>query len=204
MKLSVLLSTLLLFLNYQSGKTQSDTLVDLEDLSNGFSFEVRYASSDNFTGEILYDCEKCLLRAEVAEALLKANQYFFEKGYRIRIYDCYRPLDVQKRMWEKVPRATYVGNPYGNGSIHNRGAAIDLTLETLEGCHVEMGTEYDHFGRAAHIDNYGFPEEILANRKLLLDGMQKFGFSPIRTEWWHFSFRRNKSYSILNSPLPCD
>ena len=187
MKLSVLLSTLLLFLNYQSGKTQSDALVDLEDLSNDFSFEVRYATSDNFIGEILYDCEKCLLRAEVAEAILKANQYFFEKGFRIRIYDCYRPLDVQKKMWEKVPRATYVGNPYGNGSIHNRGAAIDLTLETLEGCHVEMGTDYDHFGRAAHIDNYGFSEEILANRKLLLDGMRKFGFSPIRTEWWHFS-----------------
>ena len=204
MKLSVLLSTLLLFLNYQSGNTQPDALVDLEDLSSGFSFEIRYATSDNFIGEILYDCGKCLLRGEVAEAILKANEYFFEKGYRIRIYDCYRPLDVQKKMWEKVPRATYVGNPYGNGSIHNRGAAIDLTLETLEGCHVEMGTDYDHFGRAAHIDNYGFSEEILANRKLLLDGMQKFGFSPIRTEWWHFSFRRNKSYSILNSPLPCD
>lgn len=178
-------------------------MVDLEELSKEFNYEIRYATEDNFTNQQLYDCAKCLLRPEVANALVEANQYFCELGYRIKIYDCYRPLDVQKKMWKIAPKSGYVGNPYGNGSIHNRGAAVDMTLETLEGCYVEMGSDYDYFGKEAHIDNYNFTKEILANRKLLFDGMKKFGFSPIRTEWWHFSYRK-KSFGILNTPLPCE
>lgn len=194
----------LLSITFSSWILIQEPLVDLEKISDQFLYEIRYATPNNFIGETLYDCPKCLLRPEVAEALVEANKYFGEKGYKIRIYDCYRPLDVQKKMWAKMPRPGYVGNPYGNGSIHNRGAAVDMTLETLEGCHVEMGSEYDHFGKAAHIDNYNFPKEILDNRKILFEGMRKFGFSPIRTEWWHFSFRKNYSYGILNTTLPCE
>lgn len=203
MKWICLLFSIYAFFSFSEEKFQQP-LVNIEDLSTEFSFEIRYATPNNFIGETLYDCPKCLLRPEVAEALLKANQYFCEKGYRIKIYDCYRPLDVQKKMWAKVPRPTYVGNPYGNGSIHNKGAAVDITLETLDGCYVEMGSDYDYFGREAHIDNYNFSKQILANRKLLFDGMRKFGFNTIRTEWWHFSFRKNWSYQTLNVPLPCD
>ena len=201
--LSILLFTILLF-SFSSQEKPQDPLVKLEDLSTEFSYQIRYATPYNFIGEKLYDCPVCMLRPEVAEALLQANQYFCEKGYRIKIYDCYRPLDVQKKMWAKVPRATYVGNPYGNGSIHNKGAAVDITLETLDGCYVEMGSDYDYFGREAHIDNYNLSKEILANRKLLFEGMNKFGFNTIRTEWWHFSFRKNWSYKTLNIPLQCD
>jgi D-alanyl-D-alanine dipeptidase len=204
MKLLPILLFTFLFFSFTSEEKFQEPLVNIEALSTEFVFEIRYATPNNFIGETLYDCPKCLLRPEVAEALLQANQYFCEKGYRIKIYDCYRPLDVQKKMWAKVPRPTYVGNPYGNGSIHNKGAAVDITLETLEGCYVEMGSDYDYFGREAHIDNYNFSEEILANRKLLFEGMRKFGFNTIRTEWWHFSYKRNWSYKTLNIPLPCD
>lgn len=204
MKLLYLLFFICVSFSFYSEEKSQNTLVNLEDLSTEFSYEIRYATPNNFIGETLYDCPKCLLKPDVAEALLMANQYFCEKGYRIKIFDCYRPLDVQKKMWAKVPRPTYVANPYGNGSIHNKGAAVDITLETLDGCFVEMGSDYDYFGRAAHIDNYNFSKEILANRKLLFEGMRKFGFSTIRTEWWHFSFRNNWKYNILNIPLPCD
>lgn len=182
---------------------QTNTLINISEMTSDFSFEIRYATSNNFIGEVLYDCAVCLLQKEVAEALAEANQYFCEKGYRIKLYDCYRPLDVQKKMWEKVPRPTYVANPYGKGSIHNKGAAVDLTLETLDGCFVDMGSDYDYFGREAHIDNYNFSEQILANRKLLFEGMRKFGFNTIRTEWWHFSYKKNWNYPTLNTPLPC-
>lgn len=185
-------------------KMEAQSLVDIATLSSEFDYEIRYATPNNFIGEILYDCAKCLLQAEVAEALLAANQYFCEKGYKIKLYDCYRPLDVQKKMWAKVPRATYVANPYGKGSIHNKGAAVDITLVTLEGCYVEMGSDYDFFGKEAHIDNYNFSEAILANRKLLIDGMRQHGFNTVRTEWWHYSFKKNWSYPTLNDPLPCD
>ena len=181
-----------------------NTLINLSSLSSEFKYEIRYATPNNFIGETLYDCAVCMLQPEVAEALLKANFYFCEKGYRIKLYDCYRPLDVQKRMWAKVPRPTYVANPYGKGSIHNKGAAVDMTIETLEGCFVDMGSDYDFFGREAHIDNYNFSEEILANRKILIYGMRMFGFNTVRTEWWHFSFKKNWSYPTLNDPLPCE
>ena len=204
MKFLQILFITLLFFSFSSEKNSQDLLVNLNELSTEFSYQIRYATPYNFIGETLYDCPVCLLRPEVAEALLQANQYFCEKGYRIKVYDCYRPLDVQKKMWAVVPRPTYVGNPYGNGSIHNKGAAVDITLETLDGCYIEMGSDYDYFGREAHIDNYNFSKEILASRKLLFEGMRKFGFNTIRTEWWHFSFQKNWNYKTLNIPLPCD
>ena len=193
----------LFFLGQTTGIAQ-DSLVNLSTLSEKFNYEIRYATSVNFIGEQLYDCEICMLRPQVAIALIEANTYFNKKGYRIKIYDCYRPLDVQKKMWRKVPRATYVANPYTKGSIHNKAAAVDLTLETLEGCYVEMGSDYDYFGIESHIDNYNFSKEILTNRKLLMDGMNKFGFQTIRTEWWHFSYYKNEKFKTLNTPLPCE
>ncbi|MDC7993573.1 M15 family metallopeptidase [Altibacter sp. HG106] len=179
-------------------------LKNIKDLSSEFAFEIRYATPNNFMKETLYPCAVCILQPEVAEALNRANEYFCKQGYRIKIFDCYRPEDIQKMMWEKVPNAAYVANPYDKGSIHNKGAAVDITLVTLDGCYVEMGSDYDFFGKEAHIDNYNFSEEILAHRRLLAEGMQKFGFQTIRTEWWHFSYQKNYGYPTLNEPLPCD
>lgn len=201
MKGRLLIPILMLFMG--TSLNAQRTLVDLASLSDQFAYEVRYATPNNFMGETLYPCVACLLYPEVAEALVKANQYFCKQGYRIKIYDCYRPLDIQKKMWAKVPNPSYVANPYTTGSVHNRGAAVDITLVTLDGCYVEMGSDYDHFGKEAHIDNFDFPEEVLANRKLFHEGMRAHGFNTIRTEWWHFNFKKN-SGEALNQPLPCD
>lgn len=184
--------------------TQQSQLIDMWVYGDEFAFEIRYATADNFIGEIVYKCPKCLLQPEVARAVFKANQYFCEKGYKIKFYDCYRPLDVQKFMWSKVPRPTYVANPYGKGSIHNKGAAVDLTLVTRDGCFVDMGSDYDFFGRASHIDNFNFSSEILANRKLLREGMVAHGFRTVRTEWWHYSFQKSWQFKTMNDALPCE
>ena len=101
MKLLSILFFTFIFFSFSSEAKFQEPLVNLENLSTEFRYEIRYATPNNFIGETLYDCPKCLLRPEVAEALLQANQYFCEKGYRIKIYDCYRPLDVQKKMWAK-------------------------------------------------------------------------------------------------------
>lgn len=194
----------MIYSSFTSEMVSQESLTNVSSLSSEFTYEIRYATPNNFIGERLYDCAVCLLQPEVAEALLKANNYFCESGYRIKLYDCYRPLDVQKKMWAKVPRPTYVANPYGKGSIHNKGAAVDLTIETLDGCFVDMGSDYDFFGRESHIDNYNFSEKILANRNILINGMRMFGFSTVRTEWWHFSYKKNWSYPTLNIPLPCE
>lgn len=204
MKARIYFSFIALLFSFIQHVNGQDGLVRLKELSSEFTYEIRYASTNNFLGKPLYDCDECLLQQEVAEALLEANQYFCELGYRIHIYDCYRPFSVQEAMWEAMPNPTYIANPYEKGSIHNRGAAIDLTLETLEGCYVDMGSDYDYFGKEAHIDYFDFSNDILHNRKILLEGMLPFGFLPVRTEWWHFSYKKNYRFPILNTPLPCD
>ncbi|MBU2508520.1 MAG: M15 family metallopeptidase, partial [Bacteroidetes bacterium] len=118
----------------------------------------------------------------------------------IKIFDGYRPLSVQKIMWEVFPDDRYVANP-ATGSMHNRGAAVDITLiDSLE-TDLDMGTEYDDFTKKAHYECSELSAEVKANRKLLRDVMIKFGFEPIETEWWHFDFKGWKNYSILNEPI---
>lgn len=168
-----------------------------------FKLDIRYSTTNNFTEEVLYDCAKCLLLPEVAEAITNANYYFCDRGYKIKFFDCYRPLSVQKKMWKKVPNRIYVADP-ARGSVHNRGAAVDLTLVTLDGKEIDMGTDYDFFGRAAHTNNYNLPKEVLENRKLLQEGMQKFGFSIIQSEWWHFNYSQKSRSPVLDIPFDCE
>ncbi|WP_435577474.1 M15 family metallopeptidase [Gilvibacter sp.] len=183
---------------------QNTDFIRLDDLSPHFYYDIRYATDNNFVGEAVYDCGICLLRPEAAQALNEANEYFMSLGYCIQIYDCYRPYPVQKKLWEKVPNPAYVANPYDGGSIHNRGAAVDLTLVDFNGDPVDFGTDYDYFGREAHIDYMEHSSEVLSNRKLLSEGLAKFGFKGIRTEWWHFSYTKNSGYPISEQPLPCE
>lgn len=195
---------LLFFCNFNSLKAQNTPLVKLDTLKDGFSYDIRYATSNNFLEEAFYECATCYLRTEVAQALREANHYFCEQGYKILLYDCYRPVSAQKKMWAVYPNPQYVANPYGSGSIHNRGAAVDLTLVKLDGTPVNMGTDYDFFGKEAHIDNKDLPDEVLKNRKILQTGMRLFGFETIRTEWWHFNYKKNYSYPIIDFDFPCE
>ena len=183
---------------------QENPLINIESLEGTYSYEVRYATTDNFLDQIVYDCVQCLLIPEVAKALSAANHDFCELGYQVKIYDCYRPLSVQKKMWEIYPNPRYVGNPYGSGSIHNRGAAIDMTIVTLDGKSLDMGSDYDHFGKEAHL-NYPHNDTIQKNRKLLWDVMKKNGFSPISSEWWHFNYdAKNYGLKVLDIDFICD
>lgn len=178
-------------------------LVDITTLSNSFLFDIRYATSQNFLKEPVYDCAQCLLLPEVAQALINANYYFCDRGYQIQLYDCYRPLSVQQKMWRIFPNRIYVANP-AKGSMHNRGAAVDLTLVTLNGEAVDMGTDYDFFGKAAHTNNYNLPKKVLSNRALLQEGLTLFGFEIIQSEWWHFYFRTKKQAPLLDTPFSCE
>jgi len=178
--------------------------VDLSYYTDQIAYDFRYADTNNFIHEKVYPCVQCLLRKEVALALVQANASLLPKGYRLRLFDCYRPLSVQHKMWKIFPDGRYVANPHTSGSIHNRGGAVDVTLELLEGSVVDMGTDFDHFGKEAHTSYTSFKQEIIAHRKLLQDAMIAAGFAPLKTEWWHFNFGESKKYSISNVPFDCD
>ena len=176
--------------------------VRLADYSDGFAFDMRYATDNNFLKETVYPCGECYTRVKTARALMQANAVFRSKGYRIRFYDCYRPNSVQYKMWELVPNPQYVANPV-KGSIHNRGGAVDITLETLAGEPLDMGTDFDFFGHRAHHDHTELPQEVLSNRRILKETMEAHGFWSIRTEWWHYNLGAASRDAVANFVWPC-
>ena len=183
----------------------SDTaFVYLTDYADGFIYDLKYATSDNFLKKSVYTCDRCIIRKEVADALIKSNDSLRLMGYRIKFYDCYRPLDVQKLMWKIYPEPGYVANPYTSGSNHNRGGAVDITLVDLNGTELNMGTPFDFFGKKAHHSYTALSDTIIYNRKLLKSIMEEFGFASIKTEWWHYNFNKAKNYTLSNFQTECD
>ncbi len=179
------------------------TFVRLAEFSDGFAYDLRYATKNNFLKEKVYDCAECYTRVKTAKALLAANSDFHDKGVRIKFFDCYRPNSVQYKMWEIVPNPQYVANPK-KGSIHNKGGAVDITLETLEGEELDMGTDFDFFGKRAYHDMTDLPQKILDNRKLLKETMEKHGFWSIRTEWWHYNLGAASNDKVADFKWDCD
>ena len=182
---------------------QESDFVRLKDLSSDFVYELKYATPDNFLKQAVYDCGECYLRKSTAEALVKANKAFIQLGYRIKLFDCYRPLSVQKKMWKILPGTHYVANP-AKGSKHNRGAAVDLTLVDAQGKELNMGTPFDFFGKEAHHTYTEHSKEVLENRKLLKETLNKYNFKSIYSEWWHYDYRPEMQSKVENFEWQCN
>jgi D-alanyl-D-alanine dipeptidase len=175
-------------------------LVDLEKMNAGFAFEIRYATTNNFTGTKLYNEPRCFLRKETADKLAAANKEFMAMGLRIKIFDAYRPVSIQKILYSKVPSGekNFIANPYTNGSNHNRGAAVDITIERLDGQPLAMPTDFDTFSYKARIIYKGCSEEQIKNRELLAEVMVRHGFKRLSCEWWHFDDSDASNYGLLD------
>lgn len=168
---------------------------------DGYVIDIKYATKDNFVKEVIYPCARMFLRPEVAIALSRVNTALRSKGYKLKLFDGYRPRPAQQKLWDKVPDRNYVAPPW-EGSMHNRGVAIDLTLADLQGKEIDMGTQYDFFGPRAHRDFQELPDQILKHRQLLRSVMEAHGFQSIRTEWWHYSFTKG-SYPLDDWQWTC-
>ena len=196
-------SILIAFLIFSPGfllSQQPGDLVDIMELDSTIVVELRYATEDNFLEDTLYSANICLLRKAVAERLVKVHQSLRQKGFGLKIWDGYRPLSVQKKMWKKLPDPRFVANPQ-RGSNHNRGAAVDVTLVDLKGNELEMPTEFDDFSPKAKSDYPYANEQAKRNRKILQDAMRSQGFRTISSEWWHFNDKNCRKYSVLDVPL---
>lgn len=186
-----------------SQKIADTTFVNIKDLDSTIVLDMKYASSDNFLKQNVYGCEVCYLRYKTAKKLIEANQDFKEKGLKIKIFDCYRPLDIQKKMWELVPNPDYVANPV-RGSIHNRGCAIDITLVDENNKELDFGTAFDHFGPESSHNYENLPEQVLENRKMLRKIMKKNGFRAFESEWWHYNLKHGIDENLANFKWKCD
>jgi len=175
---------------------------ELTRLDSTIRLDLRYATTSNFVKAKMYDCGRCFLRPAVARAVVAAHRKLREQGLGLKMFDCYRPRPVQWKLWEKVPDPRYVADPR-KGSMHNRGAAADLTIVDSTGHEPDMGTGFDFFGEEACHDYLNLPETVLENRKLLRNTMEENGFQLTRTEWWHYSYRP-KFFPIGDWVWPCE
>jgi len=189
------------FLSQDSIGQINEPLVEVIKLDSTIIIDLKYATIDNFVGEKLYSVARCYLRQSVAERLVRVQQTLRKRGLGLKIWDGYRPLSVQKKLWQLVPEKDFVANPYRGGSYHNRGAAVDVTLVDLKGNELAMPSAYDDFSYKARRSYQGASAEAIKNRKILTDAMIREGFSAIQSEWWHFNAPDPKRYPILDIPI---
>ncbi len=191
---------LLVFKALAQYPSEDTVFADIQKINPKIKVEIRYATENNFTGKKLYDVDKCFLRKIVAMKLDSVQRELEKIGLGLKVWDCYRPLSVQKVLWSIVPDERYVANP-AKGSRHNRGCAVDLTLVDSLGNELPMPTGYDDFTEKAHRDYFDLPDTLIKNRQILENVMKKYGFIPLSTEWWHFDFKDWEKFQILDIPL---
>ena len=176
-------------------------LVDVEALTDEFVIDMKYASEDNFIGRKMYPIPLCALQASTARKLIEANKELLKKRMRLKIWDAYRPLSVQKLMWDAMPVHDFVADPSTGGSIHNCGFAVDVTLADIDGRELEMPTGFDDFSERASRKNADMTEEAARNLSILTEIMIKHGFVTINSEWWHYYDEDFKERIPLDIPL---
>ena len=175
-------------------------LIDIGTIEPGIILDVKYATQENFTNQILYPVARCLLRESVAQRLAEVHRTLRIEGMGLKVFDCYRPLSVQKKMWTIFPDERYVANP-ASGSRHNRGASVDVGLTNAVGKELPMPSSYDEFSERSHLDFLKAKPEEIKNRSILQNAMRAQGFLAMSTEWWHFDAPDWKSYPIGDADM---
>ncbi|HTQ64804.1 MAG TPA: M15 family metallopeptidase [Puia sp.] len=175
-------------------------MTDLQSSVPGIVLDLRYATTNNFMGRRMYpeNTRHSFLRLQAVKSLVLVQKELNTMGYGLKIFDAYRPYSVTEQFWELVHDDRYVADP-SKGSGHNRGIAVDLTIINLKTKkEIKMPTGFDNFSDSAHHDFMKLPDDVLKNRKLLKETMEKYGFIAFETEWWHYSLPNPEKYEILD------
>jgi D-alanyl-D-alanine dipeptidase len=184
----------------EQGAFREPELEELVKLDPTIKLDIRYATTNDFLGTPVYTQARAFLQRPAAEALLRAHRELRAHGYGLIIHDGYRPWYVTKIFWDATPddKKIFVANP-AEGSKHNRGCAVDLSLYDLQtGEEVKMPSGYDEMTDHAYADYAGGTADERARRALLREDMESQGFTVNPTEWWHFDYKDWKAYPILN------
>lgn len=185
---------------HETGNFKPSDLVELIKLDSTFKLDVRYATSNNLVGRPVYKEARAFLQRPAAEALVQVNNEFKQIGYRLLIFDGYRPWSVTKLFWDITPVESkkFVADPK-KGSRHNRGCAVDLSLyDMTTGKEVSMPGVYDEQTERSYPNYTGGNEEQRKMRDLLRSKMEAHGFTVYDYEWWHFDYKDWRSYKIEN------
>lgn len=166
---------------------KDEDLVKIRDFIPDALVDLRYATADNFTGQVIYDFTEPYLRYGTVKKLMAVREDLLELDLNMKIWDGFRPFSAQIKMWEVFPDDTYVADPTIGASNHNRGCAIDLTLVDSEGRELEMPSAFDDFTVQANRDYSDCTEVAAQHAELLEVLMEKHGFKGYYGEWWHFN-----------------
>jgi D-alanyl-D-alanine dipeptidase len=190
-----------------SGPPQPGDLVDITTIDPSIVVDIRYATTNNFTGVAVYPVGRCLLRRDIAERLERVQKGLEQRSLGLKVWDCYRPISVQEKFWALKPDSRYVMQPViqdgkpVEGSKHNRGAAVDVTLVDASGSELPMPTDYDDFSERAHRTVLRGDSQAVRNMRILEVAMVREGFEPLPTEWWHFDGPGWEKYELSDAPL---
>ncbi len=187
----------------EKGDFKDSDLVELIKLDPSFKLDIKYATNDNFTGKPVYTEARAFLQRPAAESLVKVNKELQSLGYGLLIFDGYRPWAVTKIFWDITPKEDkkFVADPR-EGSRHNRGCAIDLSLFDLStGEEITMPGDYDEMSERSFPNYEGGSDKQREMRDLLRSKMESNGFKVYEYEWWHFDFNDWRKYRIQNIPF---
>lgn len=182
-------------LKEMKSQTSSD-LVNLQSVIPTIQIDLKYATEDNFTHQVLYQSKECFALKEVALRLRDVQAELATQGLGLKIWDAFRPMSVQQKAWDLIHDERYVSDPK-KGGRHTRGTAVDLTLVDQDGKELLMPSAFDELNEKAHRDYRDAPEEAIQNRELLQNIMEKHGFIGFPTEWWHFDLIGWENYPPL-------
>lgn len=176
-------------------------LVEIRKYIPNIRLDIRYAGKNNFAKQAVYKQARAFARLPVVEALKNVQKELNKSGLGLKIFDGYRPYSVTVKFFAIASDKSFVANPK-DGSRHNRGCAIDLTLVNLRtGKELEMPSPYDSFSAAAASDFMDLPAASIKNRELLRSIMEKNGFRVLKNEWWHFDFNGWKNFELMDIPF---
>ena len=172
----------------QPPEPEDQELVPVADCIPGIAVELAYATEDNFTGQPIYEFTEGYLRYGTVKKLKLVSEELAQQGLGILIWDGFRPVAAQQKLWDICPDPAFVSHPVTGNRAHCRGNAVDLTLVDLEtGEQLEMPTGFDDFTALADRDYSDCTGEAAENARLLETVMEKYGFTPYSAEWWHFT-----------------
>jgi D-alanyl-D-alanine dipeptidase len=179
-------------------KYKNFNLVEITESSHNVILDIRYATENNFTDKKVYQNGKCFLHKEAEDKLLKSIEIADKLGYKIKIFDAFRPSEAQYKLWEHTPDDNFLANPE-RGSPHSRGVAIDMNLvdkNNLE--ELDMGTGFDDFTKLSFHNSLEHKAEIISNRMKLLGIMSCAGWDFYQNEWWHYQLFDAKKYPLIS------
>ena len=172
-------------------------LIEITPPQYDVDIALAYATQDNFTEAAVYQQAICYLHPAAAEKLQDAIKAAAAMGYKLRIFDAFRPSEAQWILWNHTPDPDFLADPR-RGSPHSRGVAVDLNLLGLDGMPLDMGTGFDAFTPLSHHGSNGISKEAQRNRLILLGLMTQAGWDFYRNEWWHYQLFDSRDYDLVS------